>query len=92
METLIKNLKNCINSSINKIDKEIKIKARNISLQVIFYYSYSATGNNQSCDEANTNLKINNILDVISMASVKYKNNINKLFFEKLNEDVLMHI
>ena len=61
----IKMFKRCTHSSIEKINNELKFRSDNkVFFRDIIYYSSISIGNDLSFDMVNTQLKINNILDV----------------------------
>ena len=92
MFELVKKFKKCLMTSINNINKEIKKRSRNISFKDVIYYFCILIGNNQSYDDVNANLKINNILNVSKTALIKYKKNIDCDFFIEINNCLLKHI
>lgn len=92
MLVLVKKFKKFLLKSINNISRGIKKRSRKILFKDIIYCSLLLIGNNQSYDEVNANLKINNILNVSKNALVKYKNNINYRLFDELNNRLLDYI
>ena len=92
MHDVVKSLKKTVTSSISNINKEIKKRSRKISFKDVIYYSCLLIGNNQSYDDTNTILKVDNILDVSNAALIKYKNKIDCSYFNELNNDILDHI
>jgi hypothetical protein len=87
---VIKDFKNHLYNSIEKINKIIKKRnTKKIMMNDILYYCQLALGNSWSYDIANSHLKINNILDVSSKSIITAKNEIPYSYFEEINNSIL---
>jgi Transposase DDE domain len=90
---VIKKFKMCLYTSIEKINNSIGTRSDSqIFFRDILYYSSLIIGNNQSYNIINTQLKINNILNVSKNALVKQKNNLEYNHIDTLNNDLLNYI
>lgn len=90
--SILREFKNCINETINNINKEISLRSRKLMFKDVIYCLSLMIGNNKSYDIINASMKIDNIINVSSEALIKYQNKINKTYFYKLNDNLLTFI
>lgn len=90
---VIQDFKKRLSVSIKKINNNLPTRSdAKITFRDILYYSTIIIGRHQSFIEANTTLKIDNILNVSRSALPKRKTKLDASLIEDLNNDLLEYI
>jgi len=85
--------KKCIYNYNEKINNVLNIRTDSkIFFKDIIFYSSLVIGNSSSFEVVNSQLKVNNILDVSKTALINRKNNLHADNILELNNDLLNHI
>lgn len=92
MNSKILNLKEFLNNNCNYYTYKICDRQRKLDFSNLLFFICNLIINNSSYTVANSNLKINNIIDVSAQAIRKKRNNIDNNIFEQLTMKLYKHI